>query len=64
MRAKVTSKKLCLNKSTVNCLSDGTLSQLLGGDGDKRALRTRYTACNEIGGNFVFSGLSYCNDCE
>jgi len=64
MRAKKSSKKLQLNKITVDCLSTGTLSRIHGGDGDIRALRTRYTACNEVEENYIFSGLTYCNECE
>lgn len=65
MSTKRRSKKLSLKKCTVSCLSTETLRRINAGDNEKRALRTRYTGCNnELAGNdLMLTDLTLCVDC-
>lgn len=64
MRTKKTNKKLSLNKVTVSCLSENVLCRVNAGAIEVKALRTRYTACNEEAQRaFVITGVSKVDNC-
>ena len=65
MRTKKLDKKLSLKKVTVSRLADTELHRINAGEPEQRALRTRYTGCNnELAGNdLLLTELTLCALC-